>query len=212
MTLRELEHFFTDLPVRKYSQGQIILYPEDTLKFIYFVKHGYCKMYRKNDQGDDRVYMLFQPKTAFPVLPVGINKKTYLIKFYYQAMTNVEVYQLTREQFSQILEKHKEVSAVVLKYMTELYADLIKRLGIIENKDAKSKIANVFRYLINISGEEVKGGIYKLHIKITHQDIASLAGLTRETASINLKQLEADKVIERKAGRYLIINAYQLPE
>ena len=212
MTLRELEHLFKDLSVRKYSQGQIILYPGDTLKFIYFIKHGYCKMYRKNDQGDDRVYMLFQPKTAFPVLPIGINRKSYLVKFYYQAMTNVELYQLTREQFFQIIEKHIEASTVVLRYMTELYDDLIKRLAIIENKDAKSKIANVFRYLINISGEEVMTDVYRLHIKITHQDIASLAGLTRETASINMKQLEADKIIERKAGRHLIINASQLPE
>ena len=44
----------------------------------------------------------------------------------------------------------------------------------------------------------------------THADIASLAGVSRETASVELKKLEREKVIERKGKTTIILSLLKL--
>lgn len=211
MPLHKLENFFSDSSVRKYDKGQVLAYPGDKLSHIYFVKSGYLKMYTINDQGEERVFLLFQPKTAFPIVPSVVDWRTYTLKYFYQAMTPLEVFKISCERFYSILEEHEDAAQLVLNYVTELSGEVIGRLGIIENNDTKNKILNVLCYLIKIGGEELRPHQYKLRFSITHQDVASLAGVTRESSSIALKQLEKDKVISQKRDKRLLINESLIP-
>lgn len=211
MPLSKLEHLFSDSQIRKYDKSQVLAYPGDKLTHIYFVRKGYLKMYTINEQGDNRVFLLFQPKTAFPIVPKAVDWQTYTLKYFYQAMTPLEVFKISCERFYSALEKHPDAAQLVLNYLTELSGEVIGRLGVIENKDTKNKILSVLCYLIKVGGEELRPHQYKLRFSITHQDIASLAGVTRESSSIALKQLENDKVISQKKDKRLLINEQLMP-
>lgn len=212
MPLRELEHLFQHSSVRKYTKGQILLYPGDHLNHVFFMRRGYLKLYSNNDQGDERILMIFPTNTAFPIVPNLLATERYVLQYFYQAMTDIEIYQLTREEFGQILEHNDYASQMVLEYVTQLAGELVRRLGIIENKDATNKIASVMSYLTKVCAKEVSPDKFLVNFKITHQDIASLAGLARETTSLQVKQLETNKVIEQKKGGRLVINAALLPQ
>jgi len=176
------------------------------------MKRGYLKLYSINEQGDERILMIFPPNTAFPIVPNMLANEPHVLRYFYQAMTDVEMYRLTREKFAHFLEKNEEAYQLVLEYVTQLAGELVRRLGIIENKDASNKITSVMSYLTQVCSKQISPHKYRVSFKITHQDIASLAGLGRETASVQIKQLEKDKVIEQKKDGRLIINANLLPE
>lgn len=212
MPLSKLEHLFTHSVIRKYSKRQILMYPGDKLTHVYFVKKGYAKLYQINEQGDERILMIFPPRSAFPIIPGMRSDEPYSLKYFYESMTDMELYQLTTAEFSEILGGNEETSQIMLEYVTKLAGELIRRLGIIENKDANKKLATVLQYLINVCSEELEPGQFKIKLKLTHQDIASLAGLARETTSIQLKQMEKDKMISHKSNGLLVVNSNLLPQ
>ena len=61
-------------------------------------------------------------------------------------------------------------------------------------------------------GRRTADGKYLVEIKLTHQDIASLSGISRETASIAIKKLERDGVITQKRGHLLVNDIRKLEE
>lgn len=67
------------------------------------------------------------------------------------------------------------------------------------------------QYLISVCSKETGPDKFTVEFKITHQDIAALAGITRETASIQIKLLEEEGAISQKRGKRLIINRKLLP-
>jgi CRP-like cAMP-binding protein len=98
---------------------------------------------------------------------------------------------------------------MVLNYVSTLAGELVRRVRTIENKESKDKISSIMQYLAKIAGNEQKHGKFKIELKLTHQDIAGLAGVTRETASTQLKKLEQGKVIETRNG-YLVVDTSRL--
>jgi CRP-like cAMP-binding protein len=206
MPLRELEYLFSESVLRKHTKGQIILYPGDSLTQVYYVRQGYVKMYSINDQGEERILMIFQPHSAFPIISHMPSSQPYELTYYYQAMTNTELHEMSREEFGKLLKTHDKVAPVVLEYVTTLAGELVRRLGIIENKDARNKVMSVLEYLIKTCCKQIGQDTYKVAFRVTHQDIASLAGLARETASAQLKQLEKDGIINQKKDGRLVIH------
>jgi CRP-like cAMP-binding protein len=51
---------------------------------------------------------------------------------------------------------------------------------------------------------EVKPGVYRLQIKLSHQEIADLSGVTRETTTTLIKELEKNKIIDQSHGNWII--------
>ncbi len=210
MPLHKLEHLFRAPASRKYRKGHIILHQGDELRNTYYIKRGYVKLYTITDDGDERILLIFQPRSAFPLLP-NMSAPKFFINYYYEAMTDVELSMIPRRKLAKILDEDPEVAQLALNYIIELSADAVRRIGAIESKDAKNKLARLLQYLIKICGVEITQNKYRLKMKITHQDMANLAGLARETTSIQAKKLEQEGVINHK-GSYMTINAALLPK
>lgn len=168
-------------------------------------------MYSINEQGEERILLIFSPNTAFPIFPGVMEQPHYKIKYFYETMDDAELYLVPKQQFGKLLACNDEAARLALEYVTGMAGDLVRRLGIIENKDAKNKIASLLHYLIKIGSREIKPNQYKVKFRLTHQDIAALSGITRETASIQIKNLEDDGVISQKKDGLLLINQELIP-
>ena len=59
-------------------------------------------------------------------------------------------------------------------------------------------------YLILKLGEQVRPNTYKLNLKLSHQELADLSGVTRETTTTLIKQMEKEGIIEQKRGYWVI--------
>ena len=59
-------------------------------------------------------------------------------------------------------------------------------------------------YLVSKFGERIRPDAYRLKIKLSHQEIADLSGVTRETTTTLVKQLEKRGILEQLKGRLII--------
>lgn len=82
-------------------------------------------------------------------------------------------------------------------------------MEIIRSRQAESSILRLLAWLGNRFGQEVEAGKL-IDLRLTHQDIADLLGITRVTVTRLLKTFEQQGIIQR-VERQLILSNDQLP-
>lgn len=189
---------------RKYSEKQILIYAGDETNRIFYIQKGFVKVYVISDDGEERILLILKQKDIFPLLrdPEMPRQRSL---YFYAAMTAVELQASDQKEVIAGLRNNREETWELLRYISEFSNTLSDRLSQLESKKAGSKLANLFRYLIIVCGDKTKLNAYILRLKLTHQDIANLVGLTRETVSKELKKMEKQGKIAYRNG-YLLLD------
>lgn len=167
---------------------------------VFYLKKGFVRRYTISEEGEELTLIIFKPGDFFPVMWAikNIPNNEYL-----EAMTEVEVQRVPRESFLAFLKQYPEVGFEVLGNIVTRLDGILERIKYLVFGNADQKVASI----LVICGErfgEKKGRTVLIKLALTHQDIASLIGLTRETTSIEIKKLERDGLISHQ-GRFILI-------
>ena len=201
----EEEALFKDARLKKYAKNQIISYQGDALSAIYQIKTGYVKAYTILDSGDTRTMFILGPGDIFPIaFSLTLDWSDYELKYFYQSLVDVSLAMLEREQFKQLIDTNPALTAAYMDYMSASNEAMMNQLEAMKNKTAKDKILLLLPYLVDKLGQPSGSGVYKLTLKLSHQEIADLSGITRETTTALLKELEVDGVIKQQRNTWLI--------
>lgn len=201
-----IEKLFRRASTKKYPKNQLIYYAGDELTQIYLIKEGYIKAYTILDSGDTRTIFLLGPGDIFPIsFSITMDLRNYKIKYFYQSLTDVTLHALSRDTFKETVESSTENMSTYMAYMSASNEAIMKQLEVMKSKKAINKVIMLLPYLISKFGERIRPDAYRLKIKLSHQEIADLSGVTRETTTTLVKQLEKRGVLEQIKGR-LVIN------
>ncbi|MFH1569434.1 MAG: Crp/Fnr family transcriptional regulator, partial [Gemmatimonadota bacterium] len=110
---------------------------------------------------------------------------------------------LRRADFLQLIHR---VPAIAVALLGELAARLRRtdeQVGGLALLDVHNRVARTLLHLAASRGEESDEGLV-IKQRLTHQQLANMAGTTRETVTRVLKQLERDGYI-RASGRHLVV-------
>lgn len=198
ISLTKLDSFFRDYKLLKHNKRDMILHPDDLSSSVFFIKKGYIRVYRLSEQGEELTLTILKPNDFFP-LTYGLHNTSN--PYYLEAITELEFYRAPKEDFLTYIRKDPT-----------LYMDLTTRLVIkldgvmtrMENllfSNAYTKVATTLLICAKKFGIEQNGKIF-IRVPLTHRDIATMVGLTRETTSLEMKKLEKDGFII-KMGRNL---------
>ncbi len=201
--MKEIGDLFHTAPSRQYRKGQIILHKGDILTNVFYIKKGYVKKYDILDSGDQRTSIILRPTDAFP-MTTFLYRQHRGIKGYYEALTDVDLRYLDKEKLTDMLDSQPEAVRALLEWFVGGFRRLTGRLEALENKKANQKVASMMPYLIESAGKKLPNGDYQLKLKLTHQEIADLTGLTRETTALEIKRLERAGLLQQKRSYYVI--------
>jgi len=82
----------------------------------------------------------------------------------------------------------------------------IQRSGeILHCRQAEYALVRLFGWLAKRFGQEVEQG-QLIDLRLTHQDIADLMGLTRVTVTRLLNDLEKQGIIQRKERQFIVLH------
>ena len=81
---------------------------------------------------------------------------------------------------------------------------MFDRIRALEQPRASGKVARTLLYMASRVGSVFGAQSNSTNLKITQQEIANLLGLSRETASAELKNLELKKLIRYSRKNYTI--------
>ena len=112
---------------------------------------------------------------------------------------------IRRDDFNRLLRDHGDASTNAMQQLTNYYRGAchqIRYLGL--TPSATEKMAS-FLLESAVHGQETPAGI-RIHLSLTHEEIAQVVGVTRETVTRALTELRAKMLISSKGPSILIRN------
>jgi CRP/FNR family transcriptional regulator len=185
-----------------YRQGSIILYQGEVPRAAMVIKEGIVKAYTITPQGDERIVTFNIQDEIFPL--AWAFDKAQSTFYYFEALTDCVVYQVPREELQRFIAANPQVMAEVLDYYITSYSSSLLQITALEQAKASEKIMYTLYFLMGRYGREIMPGVFKVNIDLTHQMIASLVGLTRETTATEILKLKKRGAVTYKSQRYII--------
>jgi len=199
--LKALDPLLKKGQTRTYNAGSTILYQGEVPRSVFVLKSGVAKSFNISHQGEEQIVKFHLPGDI--LAPSWVFEKTSGAVFFYEAVVECELVLLRRSEMKSFLQTNQHAMSVLLdRYITDYTASLI-RVSALEQAKAVDKVLYTLYYLCRLYGDTKKEWA-DIEIKLTHQDIASLVGLTRETVAVEINKLRKKKVINYSNQHYSV--------
>ena len=189
---------------RSYNAGSTILYQGEVPRGAFILTEGVAKSFNISHQGEEQIFNFHIEGDI--LAPSWVFKKTSGAVHFYEAVTDCKLHLIQRDVLMEYIDSNQHVTKFLLdRYITDYTASLI-RVTALEQAKASDKLLYTFYYLSRLYGQP-KGVSSEITLKLTHQSIASLVGLTRETVAVELNKLRRKKIINYSNQRYSVHSA-----
>ncbi|OGE32277.1 hypothetical protein A3C99_03390 [Candidatus Daviesbacteria bacterium RIFCSPHIGHO2_02_FULL_37_9] len=200
-SFKKLFSFYSQFKTVNYKRGDIILSPGQVPPGVYFLKRGYTRLYSVSQEGEDLTMIIYKPNDFFPFMWT-INQTPNI--YYLEALTNTELGIAPRKEFLAFLKENVDLAYELTSRILLRFEGLLERMEHLVFGNAYNKVAMVLSLSAQRFGKKQEDNSIHIPLPLTHKDIASLTGLTRETVSIEMKKLEREGIITH-TGRQLTV-------
>lgn len=198
--LHSLDTFFSKFKPLNHRKRDVILQAEENPGWAYYVKSGYARIYRVSEDGEELTLMILKPRDFFP-FSWGSDKSTN--HFYVEAITPMEVYRMPQEEFVRFLESHPDIAWALTTHLVVRFSGLLARMEYLVFGNAYTKVAATLLACAKRFGVN-QGDNIVVNLPLTHRDIATMVGITRETTCLEMKKLEKKGLISHQ-GRFFTV-------
>jgi len=200
---KELERIENVMTIKTYPKNSMIVLEEEFGDTVYIVRTGTIKITRLNDEGKEVILALMGSGEFFGELAAldGEARSANAL-----AQEECQLFLLHRSDFIDLLKHNPKISFTLLSEMAKRIRHSDQQIEALSLDDAEHRIGVCILNLAEDNGVIRKGQvtIQKLPFQ---QDIANMAGTSRETVSRVLKLLE-EKGLVTKSGHTLTIPNY----
>ena len=189
---------------RIYRKNNVILMEEDVGDTLFFLNKGSVKITRLSDDGREVILSILGEGDFFGEMSIfdGESRSANVI-----ALEDTEVFILKRGDFLDLLEKHPKIAINLLQELARRLRKSDQQIEGLSLSDAENRIAmSIIRLAEDIG--VIKMGQVVIENLPYQQDIANMAGTSRETVSRMVNLLQKKGFVQRK-GRKLIITNYE---
>ncbi len=196
----DLEKISSKMISRIYEKGKMILLEESEGETFFIILSGVVKVTRLSDDGREVILAILGESDFFGEMSLldGEGRSANIV-----ANEKSEVVTLSRRDFLDCLQKYPKIAIALLE---ELAVRLRKSDQHIESLSLSDSEQRIGITLIRLAEElgTIKQGDVNVKNLPYQQDLANMAGTSRETVSRTLKLLESKNLLKRD-GRNLTI-------
>ena len=185
---------------RTYEKSQMILLEESQGETFFIIVSGAVKVTRVSDDGREVILAILGESDFFGEMSLldGEGRSANIV-----ANENAEVLTLSRSDFLDCLETYPKIAISLLEELVIRLRKSDQHIESLSLSDSEHRIAiTIIRFADELG--TIKNGQVRIKNLPYQQDIANMAGTSRETVSRTLKILE-DKKLLQKDGKDLII-------
>ena len=174
----KIETFFRQHSVKSYKKGQVLLLSNETPTHAYYLLEGRVKQYEITYKGSEIIVNTFSPGAYFMVLTALTDLPNL---YYFSAETDVKLLCAPAEDVAAFVNNNPDVMKDLLVRVYVVMENLLRRMTHLMSGSARGRV--IYEILLDVrgSGEGKKKNVRKL--SITESELASRAGLSRETVS-----------------------------
>lgn len=196
--------------LRHYPKGQIILYEGDAPTDLYIIKSGVIKIYDIDDQGNEKILHIIKTPAMFPmVFSLGINS---LSRSFYTTITDAEIYVIPTSVVEEQMKADGELSLYMMRWFSKEIHEVLVRLSSLEKTNTRDKVTAALKFLGVHHSDGRKNGWRRVVFPISHQLLADMVGVTRESTTMVMKELQKEHIIRNPRLTVLEINFKSLVE
>jgi len=204
---KQLESFFSQFDLVKYKKGQVLFRAGENLSTAYIEKTGFLRAYMVN--GGKEISLPSLRPLFFCAGINGIYKKPN--KYFVEAITSVELWAVPMEKLVNFVEENKEIKDEVNRQLIDTLLNLTVSCQQIVAGDAAGKVAGMICMIANDTGEK-KGNEILINFNTPHRVLASMAGLTRETVTLQTLKFQKQGYLYNKKRNVVIKNLEKIKE
>jgi len=201
LTDEEIEQITKKMIVKQFQKNETILYEEDTNRFMYMILSGKVKAVRTTEEGKEIILAMHKSGSFFGEISL-IDGKTAPASVI--ATEDALIAILAKKDFFSIVFSHKKVTGNLLTILSTRLRRCWDTIQLLNFNNATNRTKMLMLMLTGEYGEKTPEGTV-LNIKLTHQDISNMTGLTRETVTRVIDKLQKHKEIIVLKNRFICL-------
>jgi CRP/FNR family transcriptional regulator len=203
LTDQELQQIRDNVAIKRFRKNEVILYEENTNQVMYIILSGKVKVLQTTEDGRDIILAIHQAGDFFGEVSL-IDSLTMPASVV--ATEDAVVAIISKKDFYTILHSQGKVVDHLLLIMCSRLRESWHKVQILSLNSAAQKIRMLFLMLSQEHGRKTGEGLM-LDIKLTHQDIANMVGITRETVTRILDKWLVDEDIKVTKKKFMLLSS-----
>jgi CRP/FNR family cyclic AMP-dependent transcriptional regulator len=178
------------------ERGEFVYTPGDRAETVYVLKKGRVKLSVLSESGKEFAIDIFQPGDIFGEFAL-VDEATRSNMA--QALDDALIWVFGKRDFVRFLETHPKLAMNYIRLVGGRRRRMEKKLSDITTKDVAARVCELL-HEISTSSVAASPAAPELLVPLTHQDVASLIGASRQTTTTVLNDLERRGIIELGRG------------
>jgi len=203
-----LEKILKSGVIQSYKKNSVILSEEETGSALFVITEGKVKVSRSSNDQKEVILAILNESDFFGEMSLldGMARSATVT-----AIEDSKLFIIQRTEFLDLLKKYPEISIALLTELTKRFRASTMKIKALSLKDAEGKVATVLLQLADDIGK-IRQGIVEIDHLPFQQELANMAGTSRETISRTLHSFAKKGLIELDGSKLRIIDYEKFKE
>ncbi len=175
-----------------FKKGHLVIRPQDSPEYIYYIDSGFVKAYSITKYGDQNLHIIRKSGEIFPLIWTFTQDHRDVA---YEAMDDVVIWRLPRREYVSYLDKTPDITGAVLELAIQAYRAYAERVNTLEYRTVRERTISFLLSCISRFGTQNEDGTVCIRVPLRHIDIASSTNASREMTSRELGLLVRKNLI-----------------
>jgi CRP-like cAMP-binding protein len=202
--LDELKSIISDRKVKLVRKKQIIYYEGDAISGIYLILSGRVKAIKLSEDGRELVTGMYGPEEYLGIQAMlssdQYNETT-------EAVDDTTVCLLPKDTVKQLLDNYTDIGQKFIKILSSNLIEKEEQLLQLAYHSVRKRMAEI---LLRLAKQQNISDDNNTLIRISRDDLASMAGMATETVSRTLSDFKDESIIEKKGSVIQIVDSLKL--
>jgi CRP/FNR family transcriptional regulator, cyclic AMP receptor protein len=208
LSTEQLEMLESRCRARKFPRTSPIYLPAEQANGVLLLAEGRVKICSYTEEGKQAIMAFIEPGELFGELALLEPERR---NEYAEAVEKSTIVLIPAEVVQQLIEENPKVSFGITKLFGLRRARVERRLRYLLFRSNRDRLIHLLLELAAQYGRQTAGGV-ELSLKMSHQDLASMIGSTRETVTVVLGGLQTEGHLKLGRRKIIIIDLARLAE
>ncbi len=205
--LKEVERFAHLFHEQDFKPKEIVFSEGDLGDAIYLLKTGHVRLYRLTEDGKELTLAILGPGDVFGELSLfkEVRRQTFA-----EALEDSHICAASVEDFTRLMSHKPQLTMMVAGEIARRRSEMETRIAGLAYGSGRAKLISALRHLAREHGDRRADGTIRIGIRLSHQELAQLVGVTRETCTIELGKLQKSGSVCFDDDRYIVVDPDRL--
>ena len=198
---REMDAMAAAAPMKTFGRGDLVYTPHQPLEALFILKKGRIRIFRVSPDGRALTTAIIDPGTIFGEMVI-VGQQMH--DSFAEALDEVVVCVMSKADVRRLLLGDSRIAARISETLGRRLSEIEQRLSDAIFKSVPERIAGT---LVTLAGAHSSRPLGRgIQVKLTHEQLAALAGTSRETTTKILNEYAAQGLVSLGRGRINVLD------